>query len=130
MRNGKNPHIKTIVIQCLIQKFEDSKTIEILDNHGYRVSQRTLGRIKRRLKEGEFSELSDIAKQGFMSQHLERIKQLELIIKEMWLNYNNEENPSKKVIILQTIAQVRPYLSQYYEATAEIAKEYCHKPTT
>jgi hypothetical protein len=109
MRNGKNPHIKTIVIQCLIQKFEDSKTIEILDNHGYKLSQSTLCRIKRRLKVGEFSELSGIAKSGFMSQHVERIKQLELIIKEMWLNYNNEENPSKKVIIPQTIAQVRPY---------------------
>jgi hypothetical protein len=61
-----------------------------------------------------------------MSQHLERIKQLELIIKEMWLNYNNEENPSKKVIILQTIAQVRPYLSQYYEASKEVMECQLH----
>ena len=104
MRNGTNAHVKTLVIECLIQKLTNNKTLEVLDNYGYRVSNRTPNRIKKNLKESEFSELSDIAKQGSMSQQLERIKQLELIIKEMWLNYNKEANPSKKVIILQTIA--------------------------
>jgi hypothetical protein len=51
MRNGKNPHIKTIVIECLIQKFTNNKTLEVLDNYGYKLSNRTLNRIKKNLKE-------------------------------------------------------------------------------
>jgi hypothetical protein len=36
MRNGTNPHVKTLVIECLIQKLTNNKTIEVLENYGYK----------------------------------------------------------------------------------------------
>jgi hypothetical protein len=111
-------------------RMTEAESLSYLTIRGFQISPAKFYRIKRDIEATKFERLSSIAKREFVSQHLERIDQLELVIKEMWHNYHNETNPSKKVIILQTIARVQPYLSQYYEATAEIAKEYCHKPTT
>jgi hypothetical protein len=96
---------------------------------GFQISPAKFYRIKKDMEDTMFERLSRIASREFVSQHLERIDQLELVIKEMWRNYEVESNPSKKVVILQAITQVQPLLSQYYEATAEIAKEYAYKPT-
>jgi hypothetical protein len=41
----------------------------------------------------------------------------------MWRNYEHEQSPLKKVIILEKIASVQPYLSAYYEATKMVMKE-------
>jgi hypothetical protein len=111
-------------------RMTEAESLSYLKLKGYHISPAKFYRIKRDIETAKFERLSCIASIEFVSQHLERIDQLELVTKEMWRNYHDETNPSKKVIILQTIARVQPYLSQYYEATAEIAKEYCHKPTT
>ena len=108
----------------------EAESLSYLKNEGFQISPAKFYRIKKDIEDTKFERLSRIASREFVSQHLERIDQLEFITKEMWRNYHDETNPSKKVIILQTIVKVQPYLSQYYEATADIAKEYCHKPTT
>lgn len=53
----------------------------------------------------------------FRDQHLDRIDNIELALKEMWLNYRLEKDTFRKVLILEKIIMVQPYLSSYYEAT-------------
>jgi hypothetical protein len=111
-------------------RMTETESLSYLKLKGFQISPAKFYRIKKDIEDTKFERLSRIASTEFVSQHLERIDQLELVTREMWRNYHDETNPSKKVIILQTIVQVQPFLSQYYEATAEIAKEYCYKPTT
>ncbi len=105
------------------------ESLSYLREKGIQISAAKFYRIKKDIEDTKFERLSHIANREFVSQHPERIDQLETIIKEMWAQYNAEPNPSKKVVILQAIVQVQPYLSQYYEATASIAKEYGYKST-
>lgn len=44
---------------------------------------------------------------------MERIDTLRVILKEMWVNYHIENNPSKKVQILEKIEGNQVYLSSY-----------------
>ena len=111
-------------------RMTEAESLSYLKKKGFQISPAKFYRIKKDIEGTKFERLSRIANREFVSQHLERIDQLELITREMWRNYHDETNPSKKVIILLTIAQVQPYLSQYYEATVIIAKEYGYKPTT
>ena len=67
--------------------------------------------------------LYEIAKVGFVHQHIERIDQLELIQHELWKLYEMEEEPRHKAAILEKIANVQPFLSAYYEATKMVMKE-------
>ena len=83
----------------------------------------TYYRIKARAEEKKLARLNEIAKVGFVHQHIGRINQLELIQREVWKNYEQEQSPLKKVVILEKIASVQPYLSAYYEATKMVMKE-------
>ena len=65
----------------------------------------------------------EIGKIGFVHQHIERIDQLELIQREMWMLYDQEKEPRHKAAILEKIANVQPYLSAYYEATKMVIQE-------
>ena len=119
----RDSRLKTLITYCIIQRFNVKESLAYLKSEDYDITDKTLQRIKKRIKENQFSRLSHIAKSGFVNQHLERIDQLELISKEMWSNYYKEKDPSKKVIILSTIAQIQPYLSQYYESSKEVMED-------
>ncbi|RPJ30002.1 MAG: hypothetical protein EHM25_07600 [Nitrosopumilales archaeon] len=68
-----------------------------------------------------------IAFKEFLTQHMERIDTLRVILKEMWLNYHIENNPSKKVQILEKIEQNQVYLSSYYDSTRYVLQRAANK---
>lgn len=68
-----------------------------------------------------------IAFKEFLIQHMERIDTLRVILKEMWLNYHIENNPSKKVQILEKIEQNQVYLSSYYDSTRYVLQRAANK---
>jgi hypothetical protein len=111
-------------------RMTEIESLSYLREKGIQISPAKFYRIKKDIEDTKFERLSRIASREFVSQHLERIDQLETIIKEMWRNYDQEKDPYKAVQILLTLVQIQPYLSQYYEATMLIAKEYGYKPTT
>ena len=86
------------------------------------IKPRTFQRIKLYMKEHQLDRLFEIAKEGFVSQHLDRIDDLLLIKKEMWECYfaQKKTDPFKATQILDWLTHIQPYLSQYYEASQDI----------
>ena len=111
-------------------RMTEAESLSYLKKKGFQISPAKFYRIKKDIEGTKFERLSRIANREFVSQHLERIDQLELITKEIWRNYHEEKDPYQAVQILLKLVEIQPYLSQYYEATAIIAKEYGYKPTT
>jgi len=58
---------------------------------------------------------------------MERIDTLRVILKEMWVNYHIENNPSKKVQILEKIEENKVYLSSYYDSTRYVLQQAANK---
>ena len=60
---------------------------------------------------------------------MERIDTLRVILKEMWVNYHIENNPSKKVQIqiLEKIEGNQVYLSSYYDSTRYVLQQAANK---
>ena len=58
---------------------------------------------------------------------MERIDTLRVIHKEMWVNYHIENNPSKKVHILEKIEENQVYLSSYYDSTRYVLQQAANK---
>ena len=77
------------------------------------------------MKEHQLDRLYEIAKEGFVSQHLNRIDDLLVIKKEMWQCYYSQKkkDPFKAAQILNLLMQVQPYISQYYEASKYIMEK-------
>ena len=99
------------------------EALAYLRANGREMSRMTYYRTKARVEQKKLQRLHEIAKVGFVHQHIERIDQLELIQREMWKNYYLEKSPLKKVVILEKIAAVQPYLSAYYESTKMVMGE-------
>ena len=118
---------ENMIVNCTIIRLKDNESLEYLAANGHEVSRMTYYRIKRRVEEKKLALLYEIAKIGFVHQHIECIDQLELIQREMWKLYDMEEEPRHKAAILEKIANVQPYLPAYYEATKMVMKERCHR---
>ena len=89
------------------------------------IKERQFFRIKQYMKEHQLDRLFEIAKDGFVSQHLDRIDDLISIKKEMWECYYTQKkvDPYKAAQILALLMQVQPYISQYYEASKFIMEK-------
>ncbi|MDR4512330.1 MAG: hypothetical protein MRJ93_11580 [Nitrososphaeraceae archaeon] len=105
------------VVESIRMRLSTEQALVYMKDVGYPVARATYFRYKKKLEEKKFERLNHIAKIGFIDQHLERIDGLELIEKKMWVEYNREKDPFKRIQMLKTIAQVQPYISTYYETT-------------
>lgn len=111
------------VVAVIRMRLNEERAIAYLKEVGYEMSKRTLYREKRKLEAMKLKRLYSIAKIGFEDQHLERIDQLELIQRLMWDEYDKEESPFKRASILEKIANIQPYLSNYYDTTKEVMRD-------
>ena len=77
------------------------------------------------MKDHQFDRLFEIAKEGFVSQHLARIDDLEMIKRKMWeMFYKLEKkDPFRACQVLVWLTAIQPYLSQYYEASKFIMEK-------
>ena len=88
---------------------------------------RTFYRIKGKLKSLTDKRKFDLQKQGLWEQHLERIDQLETILKFSWQNYHRTTEPMNKQRILESITAIQPLLSAYYGASQEVIETDANK---
>ena len=125
--NNKNNNIlsdrQTAVLETVKMRLTEKESLEYLKDNGFEISDTILYREKNNLEKTKLKRLYQIAKYGFEEQHLERIDQLEMIQRLMWQNYNACKLPYQRVIILEKIANIQPYLSSYHDATKEVMKE-------
>jgi hypothetical protein len=104
------------IVEAMTMRLHVRDALQYLEQHGYPMSQAKYYRHKKKIEEMKLERMHYIAKY-FPDQHLERIDRCELIEKLMWENYHQCKDQAKKVKILESIANLQPYLSSYYEAT-------------
>jgi len=112
------------VLETVRMRLSRQQSLLYLKENGFKMSQATLTRKKKKLNDMKLKRLHFIARLGFEDQHLDRVEGCELIEKFMWQNYHECNNPYQKTLILKEIINVQPYLSSYYEATKWILEEH------
>lgn len=125
MVNGNKPatkdkDLKLLIINCIITNKNRDDSISYLKEHNYTLSKPQFDRIKRNIKETRDKRVSEIANTGFIDAHLEALDTFAEIKKEMWKCYYNEQHPYKRVEILTQIANLQPYINEYYSTTKDI----------
>lgn len=108
-----------LVLDCKRMRLKENEALAYLKANGHGISEATYYRIKGRLEAEKLKRLHFYAA-TFDDQHLERIETLEWIEQEMIKCSVIEQNPLKKTMILEKIANLQPYLSAYCEATKEV----------
>ncbi len=121
----------TLVIQCMAMRLTNDESLRWISGHGHAISQSTLTRTKDRVRTNSEKRKHMAMAEGLLTQHFERIDQLETILKLSWENYHRvlsgmndaKENKAKAYSvstaqrILESIASIQPLLSRYYETT-------------
>lgn len=111
------------IISTKAMRFSEDEALNYLKSKGYEISARTyyrsLGHVSSETRKRSF----EIAK-SFLEDHINTVSELENIKKLMYVNYNNEDDPLKKSMILVKITETMiPYISAYREATKQIIHE-------
>lgn len=104
------------VIETITMRLHPTQALHYLKEAGHEMSRAKYFRHKKKIHEMKFERMKYIA-DYFQDQHLERIDRCELVERLMWENYYAEKNPMNKVRILESIIEMQPYLSAYYDAT-------------
>jgi len=106
----------------MIMRMPEKESLRYLASKGYEMTPRHYYRLKRGINEFGIEKLVEIGGtesmiNGFMAQHMERIRQLELVQTELWQEYHSSTSHKERIEALGGIAQIQPLISSYYEAT-------------
>jgi hypothetical protein len=120
-----------LVMQTTVMKLNEQESLAWIRSHQTSRQKpmeiRTFYRIKGKLKSLTDKRKFDLQKQGLWEQHLERIDQLETILKFSWQNYHRTTEPMNKQRILESITAIQPLLSAYYGASQEVIETDANK---
>ena len=120
-----------LVMQTTVMKLNEQESLAWISSHQTSrqkpMEVRTFYRIKGKLKSLTDKRKFDLQKQGLWEQHLERIDQLETILKFSWQNYHRTTDTMNKQRILESITAIQPLLSAYYGASQEVIETDANK---
>jgi hypothetical protein len=129
-KETKTAGIFPFVIECMCLHISEKESLSYLKDRGFTISRAEFYRLKKEVQESTQERLNLIASKEFLTQHMERIDTLRVILKEMWINYHIENNPSKKVQILEEIEENQIYLSSYYDSMRFVLQRAANKKDT
>jgi len=114
-----------LCLQARIMRLTNTEALAWLKTQGHDISEQTFMRRLNEVNSIKDAKILQIASRGLFEQHMERIENLELVLKLSWRNYHklSAKDPFKAQKVLDSIAMQQPLLSQYYEATKFILKE-------
>jgi len=112
-----------LVIEAMNKRLSNQKTLEYLKQFGYDISNNTLKRDRKKIRDNALPRLYAMAKIGYVDQHINRIDKMEMIEKEMWANYENITDPYKAILALEKIANLQPILSAYYDSSRYVLEK-------
>lgn len=126
-KETKTAGIFPFVIECMCLHISEKESLSYLKDRGFTISRVEFYRLKKEVQESTQERLNLIASKEFLTQRMERIDTLRVILKEMWINYHIENNPSKKVQILEEIEENQIYLSSYYDSMRFVLQRAANK---
>ena len=125
-KETKTAGIFPFVIEWMYLHISEKESLSYLKDIGFTISRAEFYRLKKEVQESTQERLNLIASKEFLTQHMERIDTLRVILKEIWLNYHIENNPSKRVQILEKIEE-NQVLSSYYDSTRYVLQRAAKK---
>jgi len=105
------------VLETIAMRMDVEKALIWLRGKGFQMRHTKYHKIKSRIASMTDDRKFELMRKGLFELHLERIDQLETILKLSWENYIMERNNFRKQKILESIALLQPLLSKYYEAS-------------
>lgn len=114
------------VVETMTKGLLPEPALRFLEDVGHKMSRATYFRHKKKIEETKLERMQFIATH-FQELHLEKIDRLELIDKLMWEQFEKEQQPSKKVKILESIANLQPFVMSSYESSSyaiEVTKRF------
>jgi hypothetical protein len=117
---SRDKDLRLLIINTIATRMSRPEAKKYLEDKGYIMSLKQYDRIKKGILGDRHKRVNEIANTGFIDAHLEALDTFLEIKRQMWINYNNETHPYKRVEILTQIANLQPYLNEYYAATKDI----------
>ena len=117
---SRDKDLRLYIINTIATRMTRPEAQQYLESKGYKMSLKQYDRIKKGILDDRHKRIHEIAETGFIDAHLEAIDLFLEIKRQMWINYHAETHPYKKVEILTQIANLQPYINEYYASTKDV----------
>jgi len=105
-----------IITECMITQRTSLQTLQILEENGFKITDRTLRRDKNKIKKNNLKRLFEITKNyDFQNQHIEKLQKLEYLERGMFDDIKDCKDPFKRSKIREMIANLQPIMSSYMD---------------
>lgn len=111
-----------IILSTRGMRLTVDEALAYLKSNNYEISKKTYHRILKKILTKHSETANDIAK-NFLPDHVEMVNEMINIKKLMYIEYEKEEDPSRRVKILSQITEQNTYVSGYSEDTKQIIEE-------
>ena len=112
--------VEICMVHTMVMRLSEKESLAYLKANGFEIASPTYYKYKAKIKGSANNRKFELMREGLWEQHLERIDQLETILKLSWENFHREKDAYKKQRILDSIAAIQPMLSAYYQATQTV----------
>jgi hypothetical protein len=113
-----------IITECMITQRTSLQTLQILEENGFKITDRTLRRDKNKIKENNLKRLFEIAKNyDFQNQHIEKLQKLEYLERGMFDDIQDCKDPFKRSKIREMIANLQPIASSYMDYASYVVEK-------
>jgi len=107
----------------MVLRLSEEESLTYLKDRGYDISRSELYRLKSEIRDNTQQRLNLVASEEFLANHLQCIDTLKTIETQLWENYKNESNPSKKASILMQIADLQNYKTAFFDSTRYVLEQ-------
>lgn len=111
---------ETYVVHTMVMRLSEENALRYLESKNHKIKVATLRAAKKKIRDSADKRKFDLIRDGLWEQHIARIDNLELTLREAWINYNKEKDPYKATKILSIIASIQPLLSNYYSQSQQV----------
>lgn len=113
-----------IITECMITQRTTLQTLQILEENGFKITDRTLRRDKNRIKKNNLKRLFELAKNyDFQNQHIEKLQKLEYLERGMFDDIQDCKDPFKRSKIREMIANLQPIMSSYMDYASYVVEK-------
>jgi hypothetical protein len=106
-----------IILECMITQRTTLQTLEILKEKGFDITDRTVRKEKRIIREKNLKRLFQLAQNyDFENQHIERLQKLTFLEKGMFDDIRDCKDPYKRAKIREMICNLQPIISAYVDS--------------
>ena len=122
MARKNKEELLSLIRKCRVYRYSTKETLEFLENHGHKISDRTLRRLKQDMTENIDDQFTHMIRHEFFDLFMHTIDSYKIVENRLWKILESNPSTNEQIRALNSICNVLERTSEYVNETPNIKK--------